>query len=94
MDVVYPLDAALREQVLEIERMHRASWTADLQQLAGARAGPTTSCCRPAASSSARAEESLPAQDASEFNARRLEMTRNSLVTTWRQVRALAGSRA
>jgi hypothetical protein len=36
-----------------------------------------------------RAKQSLTGRDLSEFNARRLEMTRNSLMTTWRQVRSL-----
>jgi hypothetical protein len=35
-----------------------------------------------------RAKESLVQQRSGDFNARRLGVTRNSLVTTWRQVRS------
>jgi len=35
-----------------------------------------------------RAKESLSGREASEFTARRLEMTRNSLMTTWRQIKS------
>jgi hypothetical protein len=35
-----------------------------------------------------RAKESLAGRDSSDFSARRLDMTRNSLMTTWRQVKS------
>ena len=54
------------------------------------RAGPPTTSCRPPARKLlARAKESLTRSDSpSEFAARYLDMTRNSLVTAYRQVRA------
>jgi len=36
-----------------------------------------------------RARDNLHRHDSADFAARRLEMTRHSLVTAWRQVRAL-----
>lgn len=86
VDVVYPLDTALREQVLEIERVIE-ELNRDLESLrAHGRADDIlVQTCRKMA---ARAEESLRRQDGSDFNARRLEMTRASLLTTWKQVRA------
>jgi hypothetical protein len=86
VDVVYPLDSALREQVFEIERMIE-ELNRDLESLrAHGRADDIlVQTCRKLA---ARAEESLRRQDGSDFNARRLEMTRASLLTTWKQVRS------
>lgn len=86
VDVVYPLDTALREQVLEIERMLE-ELSRDIESLrAHGRADDIlVQTCRKMA---ARAEESLRRQDGSDFNARRLEMTRASLLTTWKQVRS------
>ena len=86
VDVVYPLDTALREQVFEIERMLE-ELNRDLESLrAHGRADDILlQTCRKLAS---RAEESLRQQDGSDFNARRLEMTRASLLTTWKQVRS------
>jgi hypothetical protein len=86
VDVVYPLDSALREQVFEIERMLE-ELNRDLESLrAHGRADDILlQTCRKLA---ARAEESLRQQDGSDFNARRLEMTRASLLTTWKQVRS------
>jgi len=86
VDVVYPLDSALREQVFEIERMLE-ELNRDLESLrAHGRADDILlQTCRKLAS---RAEESLRQQDGSDFNARRLEMTRASLLTTWKQVRS------
>jgi hypothetical protein len=86
VDVVYPLDTALREQVFEIERMLE-ELNRDLESLrAHGRADDIlVQTCRKLA---ARAEESLRQQDGSDFNARRLEMTRASLLTTWKQVRS------
>jgi chromosome segregation ATPase len=86
VDVVYPLDTALREQVLEIERMIE-ELNRDLESLrAHGRADDIlVQTCRKL---TARAEENLRRQDGSDFNARRLEMTRASLLTTWKQVRS------
>jgi hypothetical protein len=85
-DVIYPLDTALREQVMEIERMVE-ELNRDLESLRahGKADDILVQTCRKMA---ARAEESLRRQDGSDFNARRLEMTRASLLTTWRQVRS------
>ena len=86
LEVVYPLDADLREHVLEIERLiedlvaglddMRAKGTAD---------DILVQTCRKLVT---RARETLQGTETSEFNARRLESTRNALATTWRQVRS------
>jgi hypothetical protein len=86
LEVVYPLDAELREHVLEIERLiddlvmaledMRAKGTAD---------DILVQTCRKLVT---RARETLQGRETSEFNARRLESTRNALATTWRQVRS------
>jgi len=85
-DVIYPLDTELREHVLEIERITigigqdlarlRAQGRADevLAQTCGKLVG--------------QARAVLSGRDKSEFNSRRLGLTRNSLLTTWRQIRA------
>jgi hypothetical protein len=85
-DVLYPLDAELRERVIEIERII-IELGKDLQRLkAGGNADDILlQTCRKLVS---RAKESLSGREASEFNARRLDMTRNSLMTTWKQVRS------
>jgi len=85
-DVVYPLDTGLRELVLEIERMIE-ELNRDLESLRahGKADDILVQTCRKLA---ARAEESLRHQDGSDFNARRLDMTRTSLLTTWKQVRS------
>jgi hypothetical protein len=85
-DVLYPLDAELRERVIEIERiiidlghdvtMLKKQGRADDILLQTVR------------KLVARAKDSLSGKEASEFNARRLDMTRNSLMTTWRQVKS------
>jgi hypothetical protein len=83
----YPLDEALREQVLEIERV-----AAELQRDLGAlkaRGAADDILQASCAKLLARARESLTLRHgASDFAARHLEMTRNSLVTAYRQVRA------
>lgn len=85
-DVVYPLDTSLRELVIEIERMVE-ELNRDLESLRarGKADDILVQTCRKLA---ARAEESLRRQDGSDFNARRLDMTRASLLTTWKQVRS------
>jgi hypothetical protein len=84
--VLYPLDPELRELVLDIERVI-IELARDLQKLkAGGGANDILmQTCRKLV---ARAKESLTGRDISEFNGRRLELTRNSLMTTWRQVRS------
>jgi len=84
-EVVYPLDSTLREQVLEIERMLE-ELSRDLESLR-ARGGADDILIQTCRKMASRAEESLRRQDGSDFNSRRLEMTRSSLLTTWRQVR-------
>ncbi len=87
-ETIYPLDPAQRELVLEIERI-REELERDLAELkrAGAADDILLATC---AKILYRAHESLTQRAArgSDFAARRLEMTKNSLVTTYRQVRA------
>ena len=86
VDVVYPLDAELRERVLEIERII-ADLGRDLEELKarGSADDILLQTCRKLV---ARAKEGLSESAANEFSARRLDMIRNSLATTWRQVRS------
>ena len=83
-DVVYPLDAELREQVIDIERLVQAI-VADLERLkaAGKADDILIQACRKI---TMRAREALAGQQVAEVTARRLEMTRTSLATTWRQI--------
>ena len=87
-ETIYPLDPAQRELVLEIERV-REELEKDLAELkrSGAADDILLATC---AKILYRAHESLTqrAETGSDFAARRLEMTKNSLVTTYRQVRA------
>ena len=86
-EVVYPLDAQQREVVLEIERVAE-ELLRDLDALKrrGAADDILQATC---AKLLARAKDSLTrSENPSEFAARYLEMTRNSLVTAYRQVRA------
>ena len=85
-ETVYPLEDARRELVLEIERVAE-ELQRDLAILKerGAADDILQATC---AKLLARAKESLARRDTSaEFAARYLEMTRNSLVTAYRQVR-------
>lgn len=86
LDVVYPLDAELREDVLEIERMIE-ELVSDLEALKnkGSADDILVQTCRKLVT---RARESLQSTTPSDFGARRLESTRNALATTWRQVRS------
>jgi len=86
IEIVYPLDAQLREHVLEIERMI-SDLVVDIEELrARGRADDIlVQTCRKLVT---RARESLQSQEASAFGTRRLETTRNALTTTWRQVRS------
>jgi hypothetical protein len=87
-ETIYPLDPTQRELVLEIERV-REELEKDLAELkrSGAADDILLATC---AKILYRAHESLTqrAETGSDFAARRLEMTKNSLVTTFRQVRA------
>jgi hypothetical protein len=86
-ETVYPLDGAQREVVLEVERVSE-DLERDLGLLKerGAADDILQATC---AKLLARAKESLSRKDSSaEFATRYLEMTRNSLVTAYRQVRA------
>jgi len=86
-ETIYPLDVAQREVVLEIERI-AGELERDLASLKerGAADDILQATC---AKLLARAKESLTRKDSSpDFATRYLEMTRNSLVTAYRQVRA------
>jgi len=85
-EVVYPLDPKLRAMVIEIERIVRELGL-DLQRLQaqGEADDILLQTCRKLVM---RAKESLSGRDAAEFSAKRLDMTRSGLVTTWRQVRS------
>jgi len=85
-EVFYPLDPELREPVIEIERII-IELGQDLQRLKaqGDADDILMQTCRKLV---LRAKESLSGREASEFNAKRLGMTRDSLLTTWRQVRS------
>ena len=85
-EVLYPLDAELRDRVMEIERLI-IDLGHDLHQLKerGIADDILLQTCRKLV---ARAKESIAGKEPSEFNARRLDMTRNSLLTTWRQVKS------
>jgi hypothetical protein len=85
-EVLYPLDAELREQVIEIERII-IQLGQDLQRLKAQRGADDIllQTCRKLVS---RAKDGISGREPSEFNSRRLDMTRNSLLTTWRQVRS------
>ncbi len=86
-ETVYPLDSAQREIVLEIERVGE-----ELQRdlaLLKARGAADDILQATCAKLLARAKDSLTRHDtSSEFATRYLDMTRNSLVTAYRQVRA------
>ena len=85
-EVVYPLDAELRERVIEIERII-TEMGKDLAELKsrGIADDILLQTCRKLV---ARAQEGLSGKAATDFNTRRLDMLRNSLTTTWRQVRS------
>jgi hypothetical protein len=86
-EVVYPLDQTQRDLVLEIERVSD-ELKRDLQALK-ARGAADDILQATCAKLLARAKDSLTRRDTSaEFAARYLDMTRNSLVTAYRQVRA------
>ena len=85
-DVLYPLQPDLRERVLDIERLIQAI-ADDLETLraAGQADDILIQTCRKL---TLRAREALAGGQPTEFTVRHLDMTRNSLTTTWRQLRA------
>jgi hypothetical protein len=86
-ETVYPLDAAQRDLVLEIERLAGEMRTGiDALRARGAADDILQAAC---AKLLARAADSLARRDSpGDFALRHLEMTRKSLVTAYRQVRA------
>ena len=86
-ETVYPLDPAKRELVLEMER-GREDLERCLKELK-ARGGADDILLATTAKMLHRVHESLTqqAESDSDYTARRLEMTKNSLVTLYRQVR-------
>jgi len=85
-EVIYPLDAELRERVIEIERVIIALGQ-DIQRLK-AHGGIDDILLQTCRKLVTRAKESLSGREPAEFSVRRLDMTRNSLMTTWRQVKS------
>jgi hypothetical protein len=85
-EVVYPLDPELLRRVLEIERVI-AGLETDLGTLRG-RGIADDILTQTIHKLVARARESLSGRVTSDFTLKRLDMTRGSLVTTWRQVRS------
>jgi hypothetical protein len=85
-EVLYPLESDLRELVIEIERIV-IELGQDLQELrrTGRVDDILLQTCRKLVT---RAKESISGREPSEFSTRRLEMTRNALMTTWRQVKS------
>jgi len=85
-EVLYPLDAELRDRVIEIERII-IELGEDVRALkAHGRADDILlQTCRKLV---LRAKEGLSGREPSEFTARRLDMTRNSLLTTWKQIKS------
>jgi len=85
-EVLYPMDPELLKRVLEIDRVI-AGLEADLETLRS-RGVADAILTQTIHKLVARARESLSGRSASEFTLKRLDMTRGSLVTTWRQVRS------
>jgi hypothetical protein len=85
-EVVYPLDSELREHVLDIERLIMELGN-DLRRLVD-QGGADDIVLQTCHKLIARARETLSAAMPRDSSARRLEVTRASLLTTWRQVRS------
>lgn len=85
-EMVYPLDPILRERVIEIERVVEQLMR-DLDELRtrGRADDILVQTCKKLIG---RARDGLHDREATDFTTRRLEMTRNSLMTTWRQVQS------
>jgi len=85
-EIVYPLDPELLKRVLEIERVIAGLETdMDMLRSRGTVDDILTQTINKLVT---RARESLSRREASDFTLKRLDMTRASLVTTWRQVRS------
>lgn len=85
-EVHYPLDPELRDRVIEIERLI-IEVGKDLHRLR-AQGGADDILLQTCRKLVIRAKEGLSGRDSSEFTGRRLDMTRNSLQQTWRQIRS------
>lgn len=85
-EIAYPLEAGPRELVLEIERII-IELGRDLHKLRR-RGGADDILLQTCRKLAMRAKESISGRQPTEFSTRRLDMTRNSLMTTWRQVRS------
>ncbi len=85
-DVLYPLDPELRERVIEIERVI-TDIDAGVVELKGRGAADDilVQTCRKLI---ARAREILAGKEPSEITTRRLDMMRQSLLTTWKQIQS------
>jgi hypothetical protein len=85
-EVQYPLDAELRDRVMDIERLIR-DLERDLDRLRerGSADDILQQTCNKLVN---RAREVLTGKAGPEFTARRLDSTRAGLVTTWRQIKS------
>ena len=89
-EINYPLDAELREMVIEIERIITdLDRDLGLLKAQGSADDILRQTCKKLVN---RAQESSSGRDGSDYGARRLTMMRNSLRTTWRQVKSRLGS--
>jgi hypothetical protein len=85
-DVLYPIDPALRERVIEIERLIMGVMNGVHTLRERGRADDIlVQTCRKLV---LRAKEIISGRDASEFTTRRLDMTHQSLLTTWKQIQS------
>jgi hypothetical protein len=88
-EVAYPLDPQLREQVIDIERViSELGHDVDKLKQAGTADDILLQTCRKLVQ---RAREAISGGAPASFNPRRLDKTRTSLLTTWRQVKSLLG---
>jgi hypothetical protein len=86
-EIVYPLDPALRDRVIEIERV-MGELERDLVALRS-RGNVDDILLQTCKKLMARAKESITSRgEGTDYAAKRLDMTRNSLMTTWRQVQS------
>jgi hypothetical protein len=85
-EVLYPLDPELREGVIEIERLiNDIGGGLDELRTRGAADDILLQTCRKLVT---RAREILSGKDPSEVNVRRLDSTRQSLLTNWKQIQS------
>jgi hypothetical protein len=83
-DVLYPLDPELRERVIEIERLiSDIAGGVEKLRARGAADDILVQTCRKLV---LRAREIIAGREPSEITTRRLDNTRQSLLTTWRQI--------